>query len=299
MRPLRRTVLVLVTLLVVAGVIAYFSLDAILKRTVEEQSTKSLKLSTTLNSAHLSLFGGKLKLNQLHIGSPRGFSAPQMLMLSNIDVAVRYRQLRNDPIHVQSLTLKQPRLVIEQSSGAVNFKKAMDQMPASDSASEKPVKLIIDELKMEDAQVFIHPGLPGVRQEIVVPVPSITLKNVGSGRGSQNGAAIKDVAMVVITALAGSAAQSGSLPPELKAILQLNVGQVAGKLGAEAQKQIAAAIPGELGNRLSKVAGDPQTLAKDPSNMLQGEVGGILGGKKDAAPATPAPAGRAGTPGKR
>ena len=51
MRPLRRTVLVLVPLLVVAGVIAYLSLDAILKRTVEEQSTKSLKLSTTLNSA--------------------------------------------------------------------------------------------------------------------------------------------------------------------------------------------------------------------------------------------------------
>jgi len=78
-------------------------------------------------------------------------------------------------------------------------------------------------------------------------------------------------------------------------VLQLNVGQVAGKLGAEAQKQIAAAIPGELGNRLSKVAGDPQTLAKDPSKALQGELGGILGGKaKDAAPA-----GRTSTPGKR
>jgi hypothetical protein len=135
-----------------------------------------------------------------------------------------------------------------------------------------------------------------VRQEITVPVPSIALKNVGSGRGSQNGAAIKDLAMVVIAALAGSAAQSGSLPPELKAILQLNVGQVAGKLGAEAQKQIAAAIPGELGNRLGKLAGDPQALAKDPSKMLQGEVGGILGGKKDPAP--PA-AGRASPPPKR
>jgi hypothetical protein len=77
----------------------------------------------------------------------------------------------------------------------------------------------------------------------------------------------------------------------LKAILQLNAGQVAGKLGAEAQKQIAAAIPGEFGNRLSKVAGDPQALAKDPSKVLQGEVGGLLGGKKD--PAQPPAAGRA------
>jgi len=296
MKPLRRTVLVLFSLLVVTGVIAYLGLDRILKTTVEKQSSASLKLSTTLNSARLSLFGGKLNLNRLRIASPQGFSAPHMLELGDTDLAVRYGQLRKDPIHVQSLTLNQPRLVIEQSNGALNFKKAMDRMPASDNSAEKPVKLVIDELNMKDAQVVIHPGLPGVRQEITVPVPSIALKNVGSGRGSQNGAAIKDVAMVVIAALAGSAAQSGSLPPELKAILQLNVGQVAGKLGAEAQKQIAAAIPGELGNRLGKVAGDPQALAKDPTKVLQGEVGGILGGKKDPAP--PA-AGRASPPPKR
>ena len=280
MRPLRRTVLVLVPLLVVAGVIAYLSLDGILKRTVEKQTSNSLKLSTTLNSARLSLFGGKVNLNRLRIASPQGFSAPHMLELGDIDLAVRYGQLRKDPIHVELLTLTQPRLVIEQSNGAVNFKKAMDRMPATDSAAEKPIKLIIDELKMQDAQVVIHPGLPGVRQEITVPVPSIALKNVGRGRGSQNGAAIKDVAMVVIAALAGSAAESGSLPAEVKAVLQLNVGQVAGKLGAEAQKQIAA---------------------KDPTKVLQGEVSGILGGKTaDPAAATQPPAaGRSSTPTKR
>jgi len=295
MRPLRRTVLVLVSLLVVAGVIASFSLDGILKRTIERQSSSSLKLNTILNRAHLSLFGGTVGLNQLRIASPQGFSAPYMLELAEGDLAVRYGELRKDPIHVQSLTLGQPRLVIEQSNGAVNFRAAMDRMPPSHSSSEKPMKLVIDDLKIENAQVVIHPGLPGVRQEITVPVPSISLKNVGGGRGSQNGAAIKDVAMIVITALAGAAAQSSSLPPEVKAVLQLNVAQVAGKLGAEAQKQIAAAIPGELGNRLGKLAADPEALAKDPTKALQGEVGGILGGKAAQPPA----AGRASTPTKR
>lgn len=285
MGHLRRGVLVVVSLLLVAGVIVWLGIDGIVKRTVETQSSDSLKLSTTLNSARLSLFGGKLNLNRLRIASPHGFSAPQMLELGDVDLAVSYGQLRKDPIHVQSLILHRPRLVIEQSNGAVNFKKAMDGMPPSRSSEEKPIKLVIDELKMQDAQVVIHPGLPGVRQEIVVPVPSIALKNVGGGRGSQNGAAIKDVAMLVVAALAGSAAESGALPAELKALLQLDVGQVAGKLGAEAQKQIAAAIPGELGSRLSKVAGDPGALAKDPTKVLQGDFGGILGGKsKEPAP---------------
>jgi len=222
MKPLRRTVLVLFSLLVVAGAIAYLGLDRILKTTVEKQSSASLKLSTTLNSARLSLFGGKLNLNRLRIASPQGFSAPHMLELGDTDLAVSYGQLRKDPIHVQSLTLNQPRLVIEQSNGALNFKKAMDRMPASDNSAEKPVKLVIDELNIQQAQVVIHPGLPGVREEIVVPVRSISMKNIGNAGGAQNGAAIKDVVMQVISALAGAAAESDSLPPELKAILHLN-----------------------------------------------------------------------------
>jgi uncharacterized protein involved in outer membrane biogenesis len=285
MKTLRRTVLVVVSLVIVAGAIGYLAIDRILKSTVEEQSSTSLKLSTTLNRAHLSLLGGKLNLNRLRIASPPGFSAPQMFEMGDVDLAVNYGQLRKDPIHVQALTLNQPRLVIEQQNGALNFKSAMDRLPPQESSSEKPIKLIIDDLKVQDAQVVIHPGLPGVRQEINVAVPSLAMKNVGSGRGSQNGAAIKDVAMVVITALAAKAAESGSLPPELRALLTLNVGQVAGKLGAEAQKQIAAAVPGELGNRLSKVVADPGALTKDPGKVLQGEVGGILGGKKSDAPA--------------
>jgi hypothetical protein len=186
-----------------------------------------------------------------------------MLELGDTALSVKYGELRKDPIHVESLTLNQPRLVIEQSNGAINFRKAMDLMPAhAHESSSQPIKLIIDELKVLDAQVVIHPGLPGVREEIIVPVPSM---------------------------------ESGALPAELKALLHLNVGAVAAKLGAEAQKQIAAAIPGELGNKLSKVVEDPQALAKDPAKVLQRDVSGILGGDKTTQPAA---AGRAAAPRK-
>jgi hypothetical protein len=271
MRSLRRVLFVLVTLALVAGGIAYFTFDRILKRAIEDEGSASLKLTTTLNRARLSLFGGKLNLDRLSIASPPGFSAPRMLETRDIDLAVKYAELRKDPIHVESLIIDQPRLVIEQSGGGLNFKKAADRMPKSEKPDQKPVKLIIDDLQMKDAQVVIHPGLPGVRQEIVVRVPSLEMKDVGRGRGAQNGAAMKDVAMVVITALASKAAESGSLPGELKALLHLNAGQVAGMLG------------------------DPKTLTKEAGKALQGELGGILGGKSNDA----APAGRTGSPTKR
>src|SRR5438045_8594079 len=171
--------------------------------TAHKQSTTLIKLTTTLNRAHLSILGGKLNLNRLGIDSPSGFSAAQMFEMGDVDLAVRYGELRKDPIRVQSLTLRQPRLVIEQHNGALNFKTAMDRLPAHESSSEKPVKLIIDDLQVQDAQVVIHPGLPGVRQEINGAVPSIALKNVGSGRGSKNGAAITDVTRGAIRAPAG------------------------------------------------------------------------------------------------
>jgi uncharacterized protein involved in outer membrane biogenesis len=173
MSRLRRVVLILVPVLILAGAGLYLSLDRLLKSTVETQSTHSLSLSTTLESARLSLLGGKVNLNHLRISSPRGFSAPHMLELGDVGLSVKYGQLRQDPIHVESLTLNQPRLVIEQSNGAMNFKKAMDLMPAHETSQKPPVKLVIDELKILDAQVVIHPGLPGVREEIIVPVPSI------------------------------------------------------------------------------------------------------------------------------
>jgi AsmA family len=291
MKPLRRTLAVLAAVVVVVGLVAYLAIDAIVKSAVEKESSKSLKLTTTLSSAHLAMLRGKLSLNDLRIASPKGFSAPHMLELGKTDLAVRYSQLREDPIHVKSLTVYQPTLVLEQSNGVVNFKKAADGMPPS-SSSAKPVKLIIDELRAQEAEVIIRPGLPGVRQQITVSVPSIALKDVGRGAGSQNGAAIKDIAMVLVGALAGRAADSGSVPAELKALLHLSVAQMAGQLGPEAQKQIAAAVPGELGKRLSSIAANPSTVTKDAGNLLQGEVGGILGAKKSDT-AQPAASGRA------
>jgi len=280
-RLIRRIILAIVLLIVIAVVVVFYSLDRIIRSTVQSQASSSLNLTTTLDSASLSLFGGKLDLKQLDIGSPKGFSAPHMLELGDTNVAVNYSQLRGEPIHVASLTLDKPKLVIEQSNGTLNFKKAMDDMPPGDTTPKdqsKPIKLIIDELKVNDAQVVIRPGLPGMSNEITVPVASISLKNVGTGDGSQNGAAIKDVAMQVITALAGSASGSGSIPNELKGLLNANLGQVISKFGADAQQRIAAAIPGDVGKALSQAVKDPQTLLKDPSKALQGLLGGNNGG---------------------
>src|SRR5205807_2191540 len=127
--------------------------------------------------------------------------------------------------------------------------------------------------------------------ELTVPVPSIAMRNVGSGEGSQNGAAIKDVAMQVISALAASASENGGIPAQLKALLHVNVGQVVSQLSSEAQKRIAAAVPGDIGKALSQAVQDPSAFAKDPVGALKQTLGDRLGGLGgNNAPSSTAPA---------
>src|SRR4051794_7283522 len=247
-KTILRVVLAVVVLLVVAGVVTYVYLDHIVKRAIETQATSSLKLKTELSGASLSLFGGKLGLTEMRVASPAGFDAPYMLTMGKADVAVDYGQLNENPVHVKSLTLTQPVLVIENKANTLNFRRAQELMsgaPAAPSPSpsspqppapspqpspgpqpapgpataDESKKLIVDELTVKDAKVVIRHGLPipGLPAEINVAIPTFTMKNVGSGDGAQNGAAVKDVAMQVITALAAQASTNGGLPPEFQA----------------------------------------------------------------------------------
>jgi hypothetical protein len=201
---------------------------------------------------------------------------------------VNYGQLRGSPVHISSITIDKPKLVIEQKDGVFNFKKAMEGMPKSDTPVPAPkedktskgesLKLIIDDLTVTDADVVVRPNLPGLTGDITVKVPKLNMKNVGSGDGSGNGAAIKDVVMQVISALAANVTDAGGLPDQLKGLLKANVGSVVSQFGAEAQKQIASVVPGDLGKTLSSALKDPNALIKDPGKALEG----FMGSKKDS-----------------
>ncbi len=284
MKWIKRIVLAVVLLIVIAVGIVFFSIDRIIKSQVQTQATSQLNLKTDLGSAALSLFGGKLGLHELQIASPKGYTAPHMLEVGDTNVAVSYGQLRNQPVHVNSIRIDKPKLVIEQKDGVFNFKKAMEGMPKGEPAPAKdeksqPLKLIIDDLTVTNADVVVRPNLPGLSNDITVTVPSLTMKNIGSGEGNTNGAAVKDVVMQLISALAANATESGGLPDQLKNILKTDVNQVVSNFGAEAQKRIASVVPGDLGQTLSAAVKNPNALVKDPGKALQG----LVDGKKDSS----------------
>jgi hypothetical protein len=313
MRPIKENTMkiakwiVLGVIVLVIGVLAivWMNLNGIVRRTVQTQSSQQLNVGTALKSASVSLFGGSLGLNNLEIDSPPGFSAPKILTLDDANVKVSYSQLRQDPVHVESVNLKAPKLVVEQAGGKFNFKALMEGAAKTEEKpvdGKPPMKLIIDQLKITDALVVIRPGIPGIAPEINVPLPAISMEKVGTGDGNQNGAELKQVIMEVVTVMASKAADSDKIPPELKMLLQGDLKDVANKLvDARVKKlttELQKKLPGEAGKALGDVLNDPKSASTNPAGAIEkglGGLGGVLGGKKPSEPApapavTPAPA---------
>ncbi len=284
-RVVKWTVLIVLLLLIGGGVALWLNLNGIVERTVEKQASAQLNLKTELDGARVSLFGGELNLDDLQIASPQGFSAPQMFSLANADVNVKLGELRGAPVRVQKITLNRPQLVIERTGNSFNFKRAMELMPKTPEKpvdQSEPLKLVIGELTVKDPTVVIRPGqinIPGLQlpKELTLTIPTVTMRNIGTGEGSENGAAVKDVVMQVITVMAAEAANSKELPPELQNLMNLDVQQMVTGLTEEARRRVAEALPGEAGRIVSNVLADPNALLKDPGKVVGTEAERLKG----------------------
>jgi hypothetical protein len=182
-----------------------------------------------------------------------------MLALGGARVGVSVGNLRKDPIGIDRIVLDKPKLVIEQSQGKFNFQVLTGLQSKSPPDNSEPIKLIIRELAVNDAQVVVRPGIPGLSQELTLPIPSFAVQDIGRGEGAKNGAAIREVVTLVVTTLAQKASESDKLPADVRKLLSLNVDQIQGEINKQidqAQQQIEKGIQKGIGDILKQ--GEPK-----------------------------------------
>jgi hypothetical protein len=86
----------------------------------------------------------------------------------------------------------------------------------------------------------------------------LSLKNIGNADGNQNGAAIKDVVMQVVTALTAKAADASNLPPEVKLLLGQDLNGLSKQLGPGFDGQfqdVAGSLTKHLSPKLRPMTG--------------------------------------------
>jgi hypothetical protein len=299
MKKFKWIALGLLAVIVIAVVVVFLNLNSIIRKAVEVQGTASLNAKTTLQGASLSLFGGNVALNDFAVGSPEGYKAPQMLSLGKLQVDTSWSELRQDPIRVASIDVESPRLVLEMSGMTMNIKKFIEGLPKGDTSAPteqgEPMKLVIGKLNVRGAQVVFRPdltalaSLPGdlsskVKPEYTLTIPDLSIENIGNANNNQNGAAIKEVVTQIVTTLAGKAAESPELPPELRSILSGDLSSITGllkekgmaqvqqqldKVTGELKEKLGSDVTGKLNDLLDKPAGKDDK-ANPVGNLLEG-----------------------------
>ena len=195
--------------LLITGMILLLMLDRLARKTIESQATASTQLKTTLAAANVSLLKGQIQLQQLQVGSPRGFASATMFDLASVRVEVEYARLLQKPIRIAKLVIDGPHLTLEQNQGKLNVTAAMEQMPATTEGSDTAgMKLIIEELQVNNTSVTLRTGMPGAAGEMNFTIPSLTLHQIGTAGNGNQGAAIRDVLWQVLAALSQKATNS-------------------------------------------------------------------------------------------
>ena len=287
---LKYLVYLIVVLVIAAAVGGYLLLNYAVKRVVQAEGTAQLHVPTTVGSATVGLTTGGISFKDLALGSPAGFTAPQMLTVGGFAVTTPgLTHLRDKPLHVNTIALDAPHLVVEQHGTHLNFKALLDGLPgrtatgepkpSADTAGQNPVKVVIDRVTISNATVGFVPDAGGTAagvlgafgkigqaaghvagqaldhqvKPVTVTLPDLTIKDIGNADGKMQGVEIKDVAAAVIEAMASAAAKTANLPID-PSLLDTNLGSVRDKLGGGVQQQLDQ-LPGGAGNVIGGLLG--------------------------------------------
>jgi hypothetical protein len=260
-RGRRRRLILSALLLAVAGGVALCAcVDPAAKQVVESQTTAALALGTTVKSVSVRFLSKKVGFRDFRIASPAGFATPDMLIVPSAEMDIAFSEFRDEPVHIRSITMTQPRLVIEGDGTDFNLKRMVERIPPA----IHPVHLVIDEVKVLDATVVLR-NLPGISGEITIPVGTFTVKGIGAD--SPDGALIKDAVMHLVTSLVVHAGDSPQMPAQYRAWIRGDIGQI-----------VRSTLPGHMGRVLSGLLGtvDPVVPTERKSGGLFG-LGGWLG----------------------
>jgi hypothetical protein len=188
-----------IVVIVVVGVIAIaFSLDKIVKTSIETVGPKITQTTLTVNSVNLSLLSGGAGINGLVLGNPAGFKTSQAISVGKAAVSIVPGSILSDKIVIHSVEVRNAEITFEGNPfGANNLKKIMDNVnemagsakanaaaPAATPADKKAAKkLQVDDFLISGAKVHASvTGIPGVDvKEITVPLPDIHFSDLGKG----------------------------------------------------------------------------------------------------------------------
>jgi len=283
--------LLVVVAIVVAG--AFFYIDSIAKKAIEQGGEMALGVPTNLESVHISLLGGEASLSGLQIANPVGFKAQTFMELGQGAVAISLGSLMGDTVIIPQVKLSHVRLNLEENGKKNNIdpiltraksmggqKEKSASKPEAKGGQKEGKKFVIEYFSLEDVQINAHLGLLGHSSSVNLVLPKIELRNLG---GESQGLPMPELIQKVVQAILSAAQKSsGQLSPALAKLLSSELGgleeistEVVGQAKAQVEKTAS-----DLQKNLKKQAPDVEKSINEKGESLLKGVGNLFGGDK-------------------
>lgn len=206
----------LVFVAIVAGlaVVAYLSLDVIVKAAIEHVAPRVAGVDFKVAEVQLSPTSGKGRLRGLEIGNPPGFSSARAAKLGEVRVSVDPDTVTREVVLIHEIVVDSPLINYERSGKTTNLDAIQSSIEAyvkrsggaSDGSTSPPGdkrRFIVDRISIRNAKVTMtNPALKG--QGITFDIPDIELRELGR---KQNGISASQVANIVATHVISRIAQ--------------------------------------------------------------------------------------------
>lgn len=229
---MKKFLLILLTIIILlAGGICglYLNLESIVKASVAKYGSQLTGTEVALDGFLLSLRKGEAELKGLRIANPEGYQTPQILSLGSVYVRLDMRSLLKPIIVVEEIRIANPEIAYELKSVAHNnvsdllaavnknaaaaAKPAADQTDATRAGTAKPAvssggsaksasssggkKVIINALNITGGKVSLGATFGGKGAAASVPLPAVTLKDIGREKGSQGKGIIETASLIL------------------------------------------------------------------------------------------------------
>jgi hypothetical protein len=185
---MKKLVAVLLVLSAIIGAAMFWlsgNIDVLVKYAVAEYGSAMTQAKASVDAVKIAPADGKGTISNLLIGNPAGFKTAHAIKVGQIDVDIDIASVTRDVIIIRRIAIHAPDVNYEKGDSMTNFdaiqKNIASYLGPADGKKEGK-KLIVEELTIRDARAQASAAFMNGKT-VNVPLPDITLKNVGKAKG--------------------------------------------------------------------------------------------------------------------
>ena len=181
----------LLAVIVAVALIFFLFGDKLIEAAIETGGSKAMQVDVRLENISTSLLRGKVELNNLEIGNPKGYEHPSFMTIGYGHLDLNTGSLMSDTIEMDKIQFDNIKLIVEQKEDTNNLMQILDNLPKSEPTESKPEDKPKEEgqgkdfrikvIEINDIEVKVEmPPISGRADAVTLKINPIRLENIGT-----------------------------------------------------------------------------------------------------------------------